>query len=91
MQKTFKIVVLPKPGRKSQLELAQEENEDYQKVKRAHSGVEGNINQLEQNGLDICRDKGIEGFKRYVAYGILSYNLHRLGSMLIEAERKEAK
>lgn len=91
LQHTFKTVVLPKPGRKSQLELAQEENEDYQKVKRAHSGVEGNINQLEQNGLDICRDKGIDGFKRYVAYGILSYNLHRLGSMLIQAERKEEK
>lgn len=91
LEKTFKIVVLPKPGRKSQLELVQEENEAYQKVKRAHSGVEGNINQLEHHGLGICRDKGIEGFKRHVAYGVLSYNLHRLGSMLIEAERKEAK
>jgi len=41
--------------------------------------------------LDICPDKGIEGFKRYVAYGVLSYNLHRLGMQLVRAERKEAK
>lgn len=87
----FKIVVLPKAGRPSKRELAEGENEAYQKVKRKHSGVEGNINQLEQNGLDICPDKGIAGFKRYVAYGVLSYNLHRLGMRLILAERKAAK
>lgn len=87
----FKIVVLPKSGRPSQLELAKSGDENYQKIKRKHSGVEGNINQLEQNGLDICPDKGIEGFKRYVAYGVLSYNLHQLGMRLILAERESVK
>jgi len=91
LEKKFKIVVLPKPGRKSKRELEKSGNRDYQDLKRAHSGIEGNINQLEQNGLDICPDKGITGFKRYVAYGVLSYNLHRLGTMLILEERKAAK
>lgn len=91
LQTQFKIVVLPKPGRQSKLELAQGENEDYQNIKRKHAGIEGNINQLEQNGLDVCPDKGIAGFKRYVAYGVLSYNLHRLGMILVREERKSIK
>ena len=89
--KQFDIVVLPKPGRPSKLELAEGENADYQNRKRKHSCVEGNINQLEHNGLGVCRDKGIEGFKRYVAYGVLAYNAHRLGMMLIREEREAAK
>lgn len=91
LEKKFRIVVLPKPGRKSKRELEKSGTRDYQDLKRAHSGIEGNINQLEQNGLDICPDKGIAGFKRYVAYGVLSYNLHQLGTMLILEERKAAK
>ena len=91
LQQLFRIVVLPKAGRQSKLELTQEENVDYQDRKRSHSCVEGNINQLEQNGLDVCPDKGMEGFKRYVAYGVLSYNAHQLGMELIRQERQVAK
>ena len=91
LEQKFKIVVLPKPGRPSKRALEKSENTDYQELKKAHSKIEGNINQLEQNGLDICPDKGLDGFKRYVAYGVLSYNLHKLGTMLILAERKAAK
>ncbi|MEM6316981.1 MAG: hypothetical protein AAF960_04885 [Bacteroidota bacterium] len=36
---------------------------------------ETNISQLEHFGLDSCRDKGIKGFKCYVAYSVLAYNL----------------
>lgn len=91
LEKKFRIVVLPKPGKKSKRELVKSENADYRNLKRAHSGIEGNINQLEHNGLDKCPDKGIIGFKRYVAYGILSYNLHRLGKLMVMEERKLAK
>lgn len=91
LQKQFKLVVLPKSGQASKLELSQGENVDYQNRKRKHACIEGNINQLEQNSLDVCPDKGIDGFKRYVAYGVVSYNLHRLGMLLIRAEREEAK
>jgi len=91
LNKKFKIVVLPKPGRPSKLELEKSGTLEYQELKRAHSGIEGNINQLEQNGLNICPDKGIIGFKRYVAYGVLSYNLHKLGMLLVVEERKAAK
>ena len=95
LKKHFKVVILPKAGRPSKLELAQSENEDYKTKRRKHSGVEGNINQLEHNSLDVCPDKGIVGFKRYVAYGVLSYNAHRMGKLLImediKAEREAVK
>jgi len=91
LEQRFKIVVLPKPGRPSKRELEKSGNVDYQDLKRAHSGIEGNINQLEQNGLDKCPDKGMIGFKRYVAYGVLSYNLHKLGMLLMLEEQKAAK
>jgi len=87
----FNIYVLPKPGRKSKRELEQEENERYQRVKKSHGQVEGNINELEQHGLGVCRDKGIEGFKRCVAYGILSHNLTKLGRLVITQDLKKIK
>jgi hypothetical protein len=51
--------------------------------------VESNINQLEHNGLDRCPDKGLRNYKRYVSMGILSYNLHRLGNIIIAAQKKQ--
>ena len=53
--------------------------------------MEGNINELEQHGLGICRDKGIDGFKRIVAYGILSHNLTNLGRLVIASDLKKIK
>jgi hypothetical protein len=40
--------------------------------------------------LDLCRDHGIDGFKRYVALAVVGRNLHRLGAILLEqdAERE---
>lgn len=91
LEQKFGIVVLPKAGRKSKRELEKEENADYKKMKKAHGKVEGNINELEQHGLGLCRDKGIEGFKRCVAYGMLSHNLTKLGRLVIESDRKKIK
>lgn len=89
--KQFKILHLPKPGRKSKSELDQSGDGAYKEIKKAHGKVEGNINELEHHGLGLCRDKGIEGFKRYVAYGILSHNLTKLGRLVIAADLKKIK
>jgi len=84
-------VILPKPGKKSESQLAEESAVIFVKKRKAHSGVESNINQLEHHGLSKCRDKGIDGFKRYVAYGVLAYNLHRMGGILMEMEQQKNK
>ena len=82
-------VIMPKRGRKTLAQAEQEQEEDYQNLRRAHSAVESNINQLEHNGLNRCPDKGVRGFKRYIALGIVSYNLHRLGRLLIQAQQTD--
>lgn len=92
LEKKFDLVVLPKAGRKSKREKEKEVKADYQDLKKGHAKIEGNINELEHHGLDVCPDKGIDGFKRYVAYAIVSYNLSKLGKMLNEADRlKQSK
>ena len=91
IQQLVGLPVMPKKGRLSQAEQERESGKEFKTLKRKHSAVESNINQLESNGLNRCPDKGLEGFKRYAAYGVLSYNLHRLGSLLLEAERKRER
>lgn len=87
---------MPKKGKKSLAEEEEKNEEDYKRLRRAHSAVESNnlsrtrsveINQLEHNGLDRCPDKGEKGFRRYIALGVVSYNFHRLGRLLIQAEQ----
>lgn len=91
LTKVYEQVVMPKPGAKSVEQEQQEKQESYQQARRAHNGVESNIYQLQSHGLDKCRDKGIDGFHRCVAYSVLSYNLHRLGKLLIEIEQQKAQ
>jgi IS5 family transposase len=89
LEKEYKLVVLPKPGKKSQAQQSLEQSDDFVKMQKKHSTIEANISQLEHHGLGKCRDKGVEGFKRYVAYGVLAYNLHRMGNLLLQEEREK--
>ena len=84
-------VILPKKGKKNMAEQEEESAKDFKKLRYSHSAVEANINQLEHNGLDRCPDKGLDGFKKYTALGVLSYNLHRLGSLLINQYKEQKK
>ncbi|HEX9974255.1 MAG TPA: ISNCY family transposase, partial [bacterium] len=47
------------------------------------------INCLEHHGLNRCPDKGLDGFRRYTALGVLAYNLHKLGNILLAQDRKQ--
>lgn len=87
----FEKVIMPKRGKKSLVEQAEESEEDYKQLRRAHSAVESNINQLEHHGINRCPDRGIKNFRRYVALGVLSYNLQRMGNLLIAEERAAEK
>ena len=40
------------------------------------------------HGLNRCPDKGWSGFQRYVGFGILAYNLHKIGHRLLEHDRR---
>lgn len=75
-------VVMPKRGRKTVAQAAEESERTFAKLRRAHSAVESAINALEHHGLNRCLDVGMEGFERYVGYGVLAYNLHLIGRQL---------
>lgn len=84
------LVVMPKRGKKNLAEEQEESQDRFQQLRRSHSAVEANINQLEHNGANRCPDRGLKNFKRYVALGVLAYNLHRLGRWIITMEIDEA-
>jgi IS5 family transposase len=83
-------LVMPKKGKLNAWEKEEESQKKFKKLRNLHSAVESNINQLEHNGLDRCPDKGLKNYRRYVSLGILSYNLHRLGKILLAAQAKQA-
>jgi hypothetical protein len=93
VKEQLELAVLPRKGKLSKQAQAEEQAEAFVKARRAHSAVESAINGLEVHGLDVCRDHGIEGFKRYVALAVLTRNIHRIGAILwqqdIEREHRK--
>jgi hypothetical protein len=77
-------VIMPKRGKRNSQEQAREHERSFVALRRKHSAIESDINCLEHHGLDRCLDKGLHGFKRYVGFGVLAYNLHKIGQRLLE-------
>lgn len=88
LQLYFEKVIMPKKGSKNKIEQAEESSKEFKKLRNKHSGIESNINSLEHHGLNRCPDKGKKGFIKYAAIGVLAYNLHRLGMVLINQQEK---
>ena len=80
-------VVMPKRGKKNAEETQRESEKKFVALRRAHSAVESEINSLEHHGLNRCLDVGLEGYLRYVGYGVMSYNLHVIGRALLARQR----
>ena len=76
-------LVMPKKGKLNKKEYEEEHKKEFKKIRNKHSAVESNINQLAYRGLDRYPDRGYSHFKNYVALGICSYNLHRIGAELL--------
>jgi len=83
-------VVMPKKGKLSKKEKERQSQKEWKHLSNKHSAVESNINCLEHHGLDRCPDKGERAYHRYVGFGVLAYNLHKIGNAL-QAVRKEAE
>jgi hypothetical protein len=80
-------VVMPKRGKKSAAEAEAESSKPFIALRRQHSAVESDIAALEHHGLDRCLDVGLEGYGRYVGYGVLAFNLHQIGRRLLAQKR----
>jgi len=84
-------VILPRKGKLSAINKEVEESEEFIQAKHKHSAVESSINALENHGLDRCLDHGINGFKRYVALGVVARNIQIIGHILQQKEAKRLK
>lgn len=84
LEERLDLVAMPRKGKLSAANRAREAEPEFVKMRHKHSAVESAINGLEHFGLDICRDHGTEGFKRYVALAVLARNIHRLGVVVRE-------
>lgn len=92
LSKIVRIDCLPKKGKRSTVDAEREGSKAFGKARKWHAGIESAIHALGSgNGLIVCRDKGVDGYNRYVAFGILGRNLHNLGNILIERERRRRK
>ncbi len=81
-------VIMPKKGRRSQADQARETQPTFRRLRLQHSGIESDIKALEHHGLNRCPDKGWSGFQRYVGFGILADNLHKIGQQLLAHDRQ---
>lgn len=79
-------VTLPKKGKLSKQAQAEQNNDAFVKARRAHSAVESAIHNLGVHGLDRCRDRGVAGFNRRVAFAVVACNIHRIGAILWQQE-----
>ena len=76
-----------KRQKKNAAETEHEREKQFVALRRAHSAVESEINSLEHHGLNRCLDVGLPGYRRYVGYGVMSYNLHVIGRELLARQR----
>lgn len=84
-------LVLPKKGKRNKAEEALESSRDFKRLRKKHSAVESNINELEHRGLGRCLDRGEHHFDRYIALGVSAYNLKKIGRKLLTDKRKKLK
>jgi IS5 family transposase len=78
-----KRIVLPKPGRKSEARRQHERQRWFWRGRRFHAGVEGRISVIKRkHGLDRCRNRGQDGFERWVGWGVIANNLFAMGKGL---------
>ncbi len=84
-------VIMPKRGRLNKEDKEREGHKKFKELRNKHNAIESDINCLEHHGLNRCPDKGLDGFNRYAGFGILAYNLHKIGNRLLEKHRKLKK
>jgi IS5 family transposase len=80
-------VCLPKPGKKTKERENHERARWFRQGMRFRAGVEGGISVCKRRGfLGRCRDKGEEGFDRWIGWGVLCANLDTTARTLAVSE-----
>ncbi|MBA3702293.1 MAG: ISNCY family transposase [Rubrobacteraceae bacterium] len=78
-----KKVCLPKAGKKSAEREEHERQRWFKRARRFRAGIEGRISVMKRREyLGRCRDRGEEGFGRWVGWGVLTANLSTIARTL---------
>lgn len=77
------LVVVPKRGKLSPADQARESQRSFRALRKQHAAIESDIHGLEHHGLNRCPDKGLRSYQRYVGFGVLAYNLHKIGARVL--------
>lgn len=91
LEAMLETAALPKKGRLSKADKEHQYSREFKFASKGHSAVESAINAHENHGLDKCPDKGLKGYKRYVALAVLGRNIQHLGALLIKKETESKK
>ena len=82
-QMGVKKVCLPKAGKKSTERQEHERQRWFKRARRFRAGIEGRISVMKRREyLGRCRDRGEEGFGRWVGWGVLPANLDTIAQTL---------
>jgi hypothetical protein len=81
-------VIMPKRGKRNRDEEERENQPWFVALRHQHQAIESDIHCLEHHGLNRCPDKGLRGFERYTGFGVLAYNLHKIGGRLLQTQRE---
>jgi hypothetical protein len=81
-------VIMPKRGRRTRSEEEREAQKSFRALCNKHQAIESDIHCLEHHGLNRCLDKGLDGFERCIGFGVLAYNLHKIGARILELQRQ---
>jgi transposase, IS5 family len=77
-------VCLPKPGKKSERCREYERQGWFRRGQRFRAGIEGRISVSKRRGfLGPCRDRGEEGFGRWVGWGVICSNLSTIARKMV--------
>jgi transposase, IS5 family len=83
-EKGVKKVCLPKAGKKSKEREEYERQGWFKRARKFRAGIEGRISVMKRRDyLGRCRDKGEEGFGRWVGWGVLTANLGTIAQTLV--------
>ena len=82
-------LVMPKKGKLSEKDKEEEYSEEFIAGRHKHSSVESSLSALKNHSLERCPDHGIDGFKRYVALGVLARNIQILGHIIQQKKLKQ--
>ena len=91
LDELLELNVMPKKGPRSRQDRQREQAPGFAEARRQHPAIESAINNLNQRGLSLIRTHGEQGFVRTVALVVVAANVHRLGLLLKEKEKRRRR